>query len=118
MKHDHDHMNMTRDPAMQECIQACQDCHSECLRHATQHCLEVGGAHVEPKHFGLMLSCTEICQTSANMMLMGAAHHREVCGVCASICDACAASCEKLDDMESCVQACRRCAESCRKMAA
>lgn len=119
MKHNHQTMNMkmTTDPAMQQCIQDCQDCHSECLRHAAQHCLEVGGDHVEPNHLRLMLSCAEICQTSANMMLMAAQHHRDICGVCATICDACAASCEQLDDMQSCVEACRRCAESCRKMA-
>jgi hypothetical protein len=113
----HDHMSMTMNSEMQACIQACQDCHDECLKHASLHCLEVGGMHVEPTHFRLMLSCAEICQTSANMMLMGSEHHRDVCAVCAQVCEACAASCAKLEDMESCVQACRRCAESCRQMA-
>jgi hypothetical protein len=113
----HEHMSMTMNSEMQTCIQACQECHNECLMHASQHCLEVGGKHVEPKHFRLMLSCAEICQTSADMMLMGSEHHRDVCASCAVICDACAASCAQLEDMESCVQACRRCAESCRQMA-
>jgi hypothetical protein len=63
----HEHMSMTMNSEMQTCIQACQECHNECLMHASQHCLEVGGKHVEPKHFRLMLSCAEICQTSADM---------------------------------------------------
>ena len=70
-----------------------------------------------PKHFKLMLACAEICQTSANFMLMGAQSHQALCGVCAQACEACAQSCEQLDDMQGCVNAYDRCADSCRKMA-
>ena len=59
------------DAAMQECIRNCQECHATCLHMATNHCLEMGGKHVEPEHLRLMLACAEICQTSANFMLMG-----------------------------------------------
>lgn len=103
---------------MLACIEACQRCHSSCLSMAANHCLEVGGEHVEPKHFRLMLACAEICQTSANFMLMGSEYHKRVCAVCAEICEACARSCEEIGDMQDCVDACRRCAESCRRMAA
>jgi len=85
---------------------------------AANHCLEAGGEHVEPKHFRLMLACAEICQTSANFMLMSADHYKRVCAICAEICEACARSCEEIGDMQECVDACRRCAESCRRMAA
>lgn len=102
----------------QECIEACQNCHSVCLQMAMNHCLEIGGKHVEPEHFRLMLSCAEICQTSANFMLSGSPLHSRICAACAEVCEACAQSCEKVGDMDACVEACRRCAESCRKMAA
>lgn len=62
---------------------------------AMNHCLESGGKHVEPKHFRLMMACSEICRTSVHFMLMNSAHH-----------------------MDGCVEACRLCAESCRAMAA
>lgn len=110
-------MHHQMDKNMQDCIAECQNCHAECLSHATQHCLEVGGKHVEPEHFKLMLACAEICQTSANFMLMGSQQHQQVCGVCAQVCEACAQSCEQLEDMQECVEACRRCADSCRQMA-
>jgi hypothetical protein len=103
---------------MRACIDECQRCHSVCLGMAATHCLELGGRHVEPKHFRLMLACAEICQTSANFMLMMSEHHKRTCAVCAEVCEACARSCEQVGDMQDCVDACRRCAESCRRMAA
>jgi hypothetical protein len=82
------------------------------------HCLVQGGKRVEPQHFRLMMACAEICQTSANFMLIGTPHHKHTCRECAEICEECARSCESVGGMEDCVQECRRCAESCRKMAA
>ena len=105
-------------PEMQSCIDECLRCHSACLSMAMNHCLEAGGRHVEPEHFRLMIACAEICQTSANFMLIGTDHHKHVCRECAEICEECARSCEQIGDMQECVDACRRCAESCRKMAA
>ena len=102
---------------MQQCIENCQRCHATCLSMLSQHCLEVGGQHVEPAHFRLMLDCAQICQTSADFMLRGSEHHAHVCRECAEICAKCADSCEAVGDMEECVKACRTCAESCGKMA-
>ncbi len=93
------------------------------IRHNTlivkvNYCLEMGGPHVAPPHFRLMLDCAQICQTSADFMLRNSALHARTCAVCAEVCDACAQSCEQVGDMERCVEVCRRCAESCRRMAA
>ncbi len=60
------------------------------------HCLAVGGKHVEASHFRLMINCAEICQASTNFMLSGSVFHQKVCAVCAEICDACAKSCRKM----------------------
>lgn len=103
---------------MQACIDDCLRCHGTCLGMAMTHCLETGGRHVEPGHFRLMMACAEICRAAANLMLIGTAHHRRSCALCAEICEDCARSCAELDDMQDCVEACRRCAESCRRMAA
>jgi len=84
---------------------------------ATNHCLEMGGAHVEPEHFRLMLDCAEICQTAANFMLRSSKHHPHVCAECADVCEDCAKSCEAVGDMDDCVAACRRCAQTCSQMA-
>ena len=103
-------------PQMQQCIDECLNCHRVCLQMAMNHCLELGGKHTEPNNFRTMIACAEICQTSANFMLIGTELHNLTCGVCAQVCEECARSCEGLDGMEECVQACRRCAESCRTM--
>ncbi len=105
------------DPAMQQCIEECLNCHRVCLGEAMTHCLETGGQHTEPAHFRLMLNCAEMCQTSANFMLSGSPLHKETCSVCAEVCLACAQSCEQIPSMEQCAQTCRQCAETCRQMA-
>ena len=88
---------------MQACIEESLRCHSTRLGTAMSRCLEAGGKHVEPSHFKLMLACAEMCQTSANMMLIGKPHHEHTCGECAEICEECAKSCEQVGDMDDCV---------------
>jgi hypothetical protein len=105
-------------PEMQACIDECLSCYQTCLGMASHHCLEVGGEHVAPPHFRLMLACAEICRTAAHFMLIGSEHHKHLCAECAEICEECARDCERLESMEDCVAACRRCAEACRRMAA
>jgi hypothetical protein len=106
------------DQDMQRCVEACLACHKTCVTTASQHCLDVGGKHVEPRHFRLMLACAEICRTSACFMELGTEFHKRTCAVCAEVCEECAKSCEQVGDMDECVQACRSCAESCRRMSA
>ena len=81
------------------------------------HCLELGGRHVEPRHFRIMTACAEICRTAAHFMLMRSEHETHLCRECAEICEQCAKDCAALGDMEDCVEQCRLCAEQCRKMA-
>lgn len=101
---------------MSECIELCQRCHSVCLNMATGHCLEKGGRHVEPEHLKTMLVCAEVCRTAAYVMITGSGLHRQVCAVCADICDACMSSCRDLDDMDECLEICERCKNSCESM--
>lgn len=108
-------VKMSKD--MQSCIDNCLPCYQTCLGMALTHCLETGGKHTEPAHFRLMMTCSEICRTSAHFMLLNSPHHKHVCKECAEICTECAKDCERVGGMEDCVQACRQCAESCRAMA-
>lgn len=101
---------------MQNCIRECLQCYEVCRREAMNHCLETGGKHTEPTHFRLMISCAEICRTSADFMLVNSPVHARICAACAEVCAACAANCEQVGDMDECVHACRRCEESCRRM--
>ena len=100
------------------CIDACLACHKTCLGLAMTHCLEMGGEHVAPQHFRLMIDCATICATTADFMSHKSEFHKQLCGFCADVCEKCAEDCERLNGMEDCVKACRACAASCRAMAA
>jgi hypothetical protein len=106
------------DTTMQQCIDNCLACYQTCLDAAMNHCLDMGGAHVEKEHFTLMIACTEMCRVSAHFMLIRSPAHRAMCVQCAELCENCAADCERLGDMDECAEACRTCADSCRAMAA
>lgn len=103
---------------LNECIRVCLDCYRTCQQTAAVHCLELGGKHVEPQHFRLMLSCAEVCRTAAALMLNNSPQHHLQCAVCAEICRQCAESCREIGDMDECVAACEACEESCQRMAA
>jgi predicted YcjX-like family ATPase len=98
-------------------IDACLDCHKACLGMAMTHCLEMGGEHVAPPHFRMMIDCAAICATTADFMLHKSEFHREMCRLCATVCRKCAQDCASMDGMEDCVAACRACAEACAKTA-
>ena len=106
------------DQETRRCVDACLECHRVCVTVASQHSLDVGGKHVEPRHMRLMLACAEMCRTAAYLMELGTEFHQRTCAVCAEICEECARDCGTLGDMDECALACRRCAESCRRMAA
>jgi hypothetical protein len=102
---------------MQDCIDACTNCHQACLQTAMTHCLQMGGRHVAPDHLRLMFDCAAVCELSANLQLSGSPFADRLCGVCAEVCHACALSCRDLDGMEECLRACEVCEHSCREMA-
>jgi len=107
------------DARVQECIDRCQSCQEICLE-TVNHCLEQGGKHAEASHIRMLLTCAEICDTSARFMTLGSTYHARVCEICAEICEACAKDCERFgadETMQRCAEVCRRCAESCRQMA-
>jgi hypothetical protein len=101
-----------------DCIEHCTACSQICFSMAMNHCLQMGGKHVEPAHFTLMINCAKVCETCATLQSTNSEFSFHICQLCADICDACAKDCERVGDMDACVTACKRCAESCREMAA
>ncbi len=103
------------DTAMARCIAACNECNQICLQHIA-HCLTLGGAHAEPDHISMLLTCAAMCRTAGELMSLNSEWHPTMCDLCAQVCDECADECEDLGDMEDCVAACQDCAEACREM--
>ncbi|HOQ99325.1 MAG TPA: four-helix bundle copper-binding protein [Anaerolineae bacterium] len=105
-------------PIMQQCIQDCKECGAVC-QETISYCLQMGGRHVEPTHFKLMMDCAEICQISENYMLRDSAFSATICAVCAEVCARCADSCSQFTGdatMQNCAEVCRRCSTSCQRM--
>lgn len=101
---------------MMRCIDDCEQCHRLCVRSALTHCLEQGGACVEPPHLRLMLVCADLCRATADAMLGGFALHEPLCAVCARVCEECAESCRRIADLAECADICERCATSCARL--
>ncbi len=99
------------------CIETCLECHATCYGMLMTHCIEMGGEHARPQHVRLMMDCAEICLTAANAMSRKSQFHKQICALCAEVCEACADDCAKLQGMEECVIMCRACAKACSEMA-
>jgi hypothetical protein len=104
---------------IQSCLRACNACADAC-----DHCSAACLAEPEVKKMAdcirLDLDCAAICRLAAGFMARGSARAKDVCRVCAEICEACAQECAKheADHCQRCAEACKACAAECRKMAA
>lgn len=97
--------------------ESCLRCYQLCLSTAMDRCLLMGGDHIEPQHFRLMMACAEICRSTAHILLMNLSLFHSVCRTCAELCGQCAHSCDRLGDMQDCAEACRACVASCEHLA-
>lgn len=103
----------------QNCIDTCNACADSCEFCATS-CLREQDVKMLERCIQLNRECASICYTKSQVMSLDGEHVREICRVCADICDACAQECEKhkqMDHCQRCAEACRICAAECRKMA-
>jgi hypothetical protein len=103
---------------MKDCMRSCIECSNICQETLFEHCLEMGGEHVEKAHVKLMEDCIRACQTAADFMARNSQFHAYQCETCAKICEACASSCEEIggEQMKKCADICRNCADTCSEM--
>lgn len=97
--------------ACNKCAESCEFCATSCLMEEEVKKLE--------RCIQLNRECASICYTSSQVVSMDGEHTKQICNLCADVCDSCAEECEKHKNMEHCklcAQAYRKCAEECRKM--
>lgn len=101
------------------CIDACLNCAAIC-NHCASSCTQEENVKMMARCIQLDMECAAMCYASAQLMSLGSNHAKELCRLCADICEACAAECGKHqhDHCQECAEACRRGAEECRMMAA
>lgn len=102
---------------LRSCIQACYDCAQACDK-CSAACLQEGDVAMMARCIELDDECAAICRLSAQFMGRNSDHARELCQLCAVICDACAEECSshQAQHCQDCAAACRSCAEECRRM--
>ena len=68
----------------------------------------------------LDMECAAICYATAEVMGLGGKKAKELCLVCADICQQCANECarHKNEHCRECAEICKSCAEECSRMAA
>ncbi len=66
----------------------------------------------------LDMECAAICYAAAQLMSLGSEQAKEICRLCADICEQCGDECGKhqTQHCKECAEACRQCADECRKM--
>ncbi len=96
-------------------ISACQSCHLVCQEALAYHGDETGGRQLSSQHIKRLMSCIEICQTTANMLMIRAPLTDRLCEICAHICEQCATSCRAIecDSMKQCAKEAGDCAKAC-----
>lgn len=101
------------------CIDACYTCAAAC-DHCATACLSEPDPSMMADCIRSDLDCADVCRLAAAAMARGSDSMKEICALCADLCDRCATECEKHDHdhCQECAKACRDCANECRKMAA
>lgn len=100
-------------------IAACYDCAAAC-DHCATACLQEPDPRPMVRCVALDIDCADLCRLAAAYMARGSEFAKDLCTLCAKVCEACGAECAKhpMEHCQACAAACRRCAEECRRMAA
>ncbi|MEK5400322.1 four-helix bundle copper-binding protein [Paenibacillus sp. FSL K6-2859] len=63
--------------------------------------------------------CAKLCTYTASALSINSSYARELCTLCAAVCESCGNECKKYEShhCQQCAEACFRCAEACRAMA-
>ena len=97
-------------PAVRDCIAACNDCATECGNCFT-HMVGKDSMNDCP---ACCIECAAICRLAADAMARNSPFYKEVCALCAKVCEWCAEQCgaHPMEHCQTCAEACRRCATS------
>lgn len=97
--------------ACDACVLACNTCAAACLREADPRPMA--------RCIAFDMDCADLCRLASTLMVRDSEYARDVCSICATVCEACADECSKhdIDHCQRCAQACRRCASECKGVA-
>lgn len=101
------------------CIEACCQC-ATMSNNCASSCTQESDIQTKAMCIQLCMECATICYSTAQLMSLGSKKAKELCRICAEICDTCCTECSKhsCEHCQACASACKTCAEECRKIAA
>lgn len=102
----------------QKCIDACNRCAQACYE-CMKMCLNEPDIQARKACIGMLMECACICKEAGAFMSMDAQHAKDLCKLCAAICEKCAQECAmfKDDHCVKCTNECTACANECKMMA-
>lgn len=102
----------------QKCIDACNRCAQACDE-CTKLCLNEPDVQARKACIGTLIECAAICKQSACFMSFDSQYAKDLCKLCATICENCATECGmfKDDHCVKCTNECNACAAECKAMA-
>ncbi len=100
------------------CVEACLKCAAIC-NHCAAACTQEEDVKMMAACIKLDMECAAMCYAAAQLMSFGSDKAKQVCALCAEICDACGRECNNHQNIhcQECAEACKYCADECRKMA-
>lgn len=101
----------------QKCIDTCNRCAQACYE-CLKACLNEPDVQARRNCISMLLECATICNQASAFMAMDAQHSKELCKLCATICEKCANDCRmfKDDHCTKCADECANCARECNMM--
>jgi hypothetical protein len=105
--------------AWKSCIDSCNACFTAC-NFCALSCLGEKDVQMLAKCIALDMECAAFCRFSSELMSMESTSAKDICRLCAQICDACGNECAKheMEHCRQCAEACMRCAKECQAMLA
>ena len=100
------------------CVAACNACADAC-DHCSTACLQEGEVNKLTRCIALDMDCAAICRLAASFVSRDSGFAKQLCKLCAEICQACGDECAKhaMGHCQDCAKACHRCAQECTGMA-
>ena len=107
-------MNHVMDQLARDCIDACNLCATEC-GNCFAHMVGTESNNDCP---ACCIECSAVCRLCADAIARNSPFAKQICKLCADICDWCEKQCDAhdMDHCKRCADACRRCAVACRAL--
>lgn len=99
------------------CIEMCLKCAAIC-NHCASSCTQEDDVKMMSRCIQLDMECAAACYAAAQLMSLGSDHAREMCRICAELCEKCGAECanHQNEHCQECAKTCKECAAECRNM--